>query len=134
MPRSELSKKNKYYLPTEEYLTVKHFCLQYPKWKAELDALTDAARAITYDGDRVQTSGDSDPVPDIAMRRIKLEKKKDIIDGAVAKVAPEIAEYIIRGICYKDTEYQLENKGMPCGKKYYYLKRRETYWEIAHRM
>jgi len=46
MPRNELSKKSKYYLPKEEYLTVKHFCLQYPAWEAELDALPDAARAL----------------------------------------------------------------------------------------
>ena len=134
MPRNELSKKSKYYLPKEEYLTVKHFCLQYPAWEAELDALPDAARAITYDGDRVQTSRDSDPVSDLALRRIELEKKKDIIDRAVAKVAPEIAEYIIRGICYGETERQLERQGMPCGKKYYYRRRNEAYWEIAHRM
>lgn len=134
MPRSELSKKNKYYLPKEEYLTVKHFCRQYPNWKKELDALPDAERAIAYDGDRVQTSGDSDPVSDLAMRRIELAKKKDVIDGAVAKAAPEIAKYLIRGICYGEAEYQLELKGMPCGKKYYYRKRNEAYWEIAHRM
>lgn len=133
MPRNELSKKSKYYLPKEKFLEVVHFCRQYPEWKAELDALPDAARAIAYDRDRVQTSGESDPVSDLALRRIELEKKKDIIDRAVAKVAPEIAKYLIRGICYGETERQLEWKKMKCGKDYYYLKRREAYWEIAQR-
>ena len=71
---------------------------------------------------------------DLAIRRIELENKKAVIDSAIAKAAPEIAEYLILGICYGLTEYQLEQKGMPCGKKYYYHKRREAYWEIAHGM
>lgn len=134
MPRNELSKKSKYYLPKNEYSMVKSFCRRYPEWEAELDVLPDAARAITYDGDRVQTSRDSDPVSDLALRRIGLEKKKDIIDRAVAKVAPEIAEYIIRGICYGETERQLKWEKMPCGKNYYYEKCREARWEIARRI
>ena len=31
--RSELSKKNKYYISKHRYLELKHFCLQYYEWK-----------------------------------------------------------------------------------------------------
>ena len=37
--RSELSKKNKYWIERHRYYELKHFCLQYPIWKKAYAAL-----------------------------------------------------------------------------------------------
>ena len=37
--RSEISKKNPYWIPKHRYFELKHFCLQYPDWKNEYAAL-----------------------------------------------------------------------------------------------
>ncbi len=129
-----LSEKNKYYLPKEELLTVLHFALQYANWDAELRTAPDTSKAITYDTDRVQTSNDSDPSSEIAMRRYTIAKKRDLVDEVLHQVAPEIEEFLRLGVCYGFTFWQLEARGMPCGKTMYYDRRQRFYWELARRI
>ncbi len=88
-----LSEKNRYYLPKEEFLTVLHFSQQYPNWVQELRTEPDTSKAITYDEERVQTSGGYDACSEAAMRRYALAKKKQLVEDTVREVAPEIYEY-----------------------------------------
>lgn len=132
--RGELSKRSKYYLPKEDYLTVKHFCLRYPLWVAELSVPPDTSRAITYDGVRVQTTGDSDPCAEVAMRRAEYARKKELVDRTIMETAPEIAHYLMLGVCYGVNEKDLEAEGMPCMRDMYYDRRRKFYWAMAHKI
>lgn len=132
--RGELSRKSKYYLPKEDYLTVKHYCLRYPLWVAELSVAPDMSRAITYDGVRVQTTGDGDPCADLAMRRAEYARKKELVEQTVMEAAPEIADYLLLGVCYGMEEKDLEARGMPCMRDMYYDRRRKFYWLMAHKI
>lgn len=129
-----LSEKNKYYLPKEEFLTVLHFALQYGNWVAELRVAPDTSKAIVYDTDKVQTSGDFDPNAEMAMRRYELSKKRNLVDSIIQEVAPEIAEYLRLGVCYGFTFWQLKERGMPCERDMYYNRRHKFYWELARKM
>lgn len=114
-----LSPNNPYYMEREDYIDTIRWCLRYPKWKAELSLDPDSSKALTYDQDRVQTSGDFDPVEALGMRRVTLAENCRIIEDAINKVDPEIFEYLLRGVAYGFTETQLINLKMPCnGKKY----------------
>lgn len=134
MPRYELSKDSKYYLPKETYLTVRHYCRQYPSWEAVLSTDPDTSRAITYDVPRVQTSGDSDPASEIAIKRAEIARKKKLVDDAVREAAPEIERFLKLGVCYGMSEWDLEGMGMPCGKDLYYDRMRKFYWILANRI
>lgn len=129
-----MSDKNKYYLPKEEFLTVLHWVKQYPQWLLELRTLPDTGKAITYDKDKVQSSGGFDPNAEMAMRRYTISKKKHIVEQVAEEVAPEIAEYLILGTAYGMTYIELERKGIPCGKTYYYDKRQRFYFELSKRI
>ncbi len=129
-----LSDKNKYYLPKEEFLTVLHFALQYGNWVAELRTVPDTSKAITYDADKVQTPGGYDPNAEVAMRRYELSRKRDLVDGVIRQVAPEIEEFLRLGVCYGFTFWQLKDRGMPCEKDMYYDRRHRFYWELAKKI
>lgn len=129
-----LSEKNEFYLPKEEFLTALHFALQYPNWVQELRTEPDTSKAITYDEERVQTSGGYDACSETAMRRYMLEKKKKLVEDTVREVAPEIYDYLLLGVAYGWTFWQLQAKGMPCEKDMYYDRRHKFYYLLAQKI
>lgn len=129
-----LSANNPYFLQKEEYLTVLHYALQYPAWEAELRTVPDTSKAITYDADKVQTSGGYDSNAETAMWRYTISQKKQMIDETVAMVAPEIKDYLLLGVAYGFTFYQLKDKGMPCEKDMYYNRRQRFFYELSKKI
>ena len=125
------TRKSKYYVPKETFLTVLHYCRQYPLWVAELSVDPSTVRAIRYDMDRVQASGGSDPTLEAAVRRTAIERKKAEVDAAAKEVADGMSDWLIEGVCYGKTYYQLKQKGIPCGKNLYYKWRRRFYYRMA---
>lgn len=126
--------RNKYYLPKQRYLTAVHYALQYPEWKKELaDICDDTRKAISYDGDRVQTSNNSDPTYEIAQRRTDLEKRISMIDDLLIQVAPELSFWLRKGVCYNYTFYQLRSgeNPLPCGRNMYTRIRQEFLYKLS---
>lgn len=128
------TEKSKYYVPKETYLMVVHWCHQYPAWVDELNALADAGKAITYDQERVQTSGGYDSTADLAIRRAEISRKKDMVDETAEEVAGNLYKWLILGVCHDYPYHQLETCGIPCGKDLYYQIRRRFYYEMAKKI
>ena len=129
-----LSKKNKYYIPKETFLTVIHYCKQYPMWETELGINIDQNKAIRYDVDRVQTSNQYDPTAEPAIKRAELARKKEMVDEVAQLVAGAMYKWLILGVCYDMPYYVLQQKGIPCGKDMYYDRRRKFYYEMSKRI
>lgn len=125
---------SKYYLPKETFLTVVHFCRQYPYWTEDLEALTDACKGIAYDSDRVQTSGDSDSTSELGMKRAAISKKIDLVRDTAKAVAGSQYRWLILGCCYGKPYYALRHDGIPFGKDLYYKLRRRFYYELSQRV
>ena len=68
------------------------------------------------------------------MRRYMLEKKKKLVEDTAREVAPEIYDYLILGVAYGWTFWQLQAKGMPCEKDTYYNRRRKFYHLLAKKI
>lgn len=115
-------------------MTLLHYCRRYPLWVAELKAEPDTSRAIVYDKDRVQTSGDFNPTEEIAMRRAEIASKKKELEEVARTVDSSIYEWLILGVCYGMTYYQLQQRGIPCGKDMYYDRRRKFYYQMSKRI
>lgn len=132
----ELSKKNKYHIPREDYLTAIHYSLRYPLWKEEVDAMADTSKAIQYDKDRVQTSGGYDSTFEAAARVMETGKQSKIqmIDDIIHQVANDMDYWLRLGVCYGLTFDQLKGKGMPCERDMYYLMKRHYYFELMQRI
>lgn len=127
----ELSQKNKYFIPREDYLTAIHYSLRYPLWLAELDDVRDTATAIRYDKDKIQTSPNGDMVFNAATRTIQISEKVQLIDGIIQMCADDLEYFLRLGVCYGLTFNQLKSKGMPCEHKKYYEMRRRYYYELS---
>lgn len=127
------SENSMYYIPKEDYLTAIHYSLRYPLWKEEVENMANTSKAITYDGDRVQTSGDYDSTFETAVRIAESDKqhKMQMIDDTIRDVADDLEYWLRLGVCYGLTFDQLKGKGMPCEHKKYYMMRRQYYYELS---
>ena len=125
---------NKYYIPREEYLTVLHYCRQYPQWEAELKVDPDSGSGVDTEKEHVQTSNQFDPTSSLAIRRAMIAKKKRTVDEIIHNVAMGMDEWITLGVCYGMTYYQLDQRGIPCGAKLYYKIRQRFYFEMAKKI
>ena len=125
------SEKSKYYVPKETFLTVVHYCKQYPLWVDELSIVPDMNKAIDYARDRVQTSPSADQVENIAIRRAEIDRKRKQLEDTAHEVADDLSPWVIRGVCYDLPYYYLKTQGIPCGKDKYYDLRREFYWRMS---
>lgn len=127
------SERSKYYIPKEDYLTAIHYSLRYPIWKQELDSMADTSRAISYEKDKVQTSGTYDSTFEAAVRISEsyAQVKIKLIDDIITLVADGLDYWLRLGVCYGLTFQQLKGKGMPCEHKKYYEIRRHYYYELS---
>ena len=130
------SRKNKYYIPKEDYLTAIHYSLRYPVWKQEVDSIADTSRAIRYDKDKVQTSCDYDSTFEAAVKLTEsgIVKKITLIDDTISMVADGMDNWLRLGVCYGLTFKELKGKGMPCERDMYYDIRRHYYYELSKKI
>jgi hypothetical protein len=130
------SKKSKYYIPKEDFLTAVHYALRYPLWIQELNDMANTSKAITYDKDRVQSSNDYDSTFEAAVRisESEMRQKTKLIDDIIAQVACGMDSYLRLGVCYGLTFDQLKGKGLPCERDMYYNIRRHFYYELSQQI
>ena len=132
--KAPTNSKSKYYIPKEDYLTAVHYSLRYPLWKEEVDDLANTAKAITYDKDKVQSSGGYDSTMEAAIKIQEKQHKIQLIDDTIRLAAGDLEDFLRMGVCYGLTFDQLKGKGMPCEKDKYYLMRRHYYFELSKKI
>ena len=123
--RSELSHKNKYWIPKFRYLELKNFCLQYPDWKRELNEIS-----FLKTKSEISPPGNfSNPTEQLALKRIKLEENINLINVTAAEADNCIDKWLIKGITenftYEYLKYQLN---LPAGRDLYYDRYRRFFW------
>lgn len=127
-------KKTKFWVPPEEYKLAIHWCRCYPVWLKELESLPDTSKAVTYDSDKVQTSGGYDATAELAIRRNELAKKVRLINDVAKMVTADLNEWLIKGVTENYTAEQLIQQGMPCSRNLYYQKKQKFYYILAKRI
>ena len=130
------SKKNKYYIPKEDYLTAVHYSLRYPTLIQEMNSIADTSKAVRYDKDKIQSSGDYDLTFEAAVKLTESNtaKKVKMIDETISQTAKGMDKWLRLGVCYGLTFEQLKNKGMPCERDMYYQMRRHYYYELSKKI
>lgn len=129
-----MNQNNKYYLPKEEYMTVIHFARQYPTWQQVLSIQPDTIKAITYDGDKVQSVGGYDSTVETAMKRAAIAGKMRLIEETAREAGGDISSFLLIGVTRGTPFYQLRQQGMPCEKDMYYKRRQRFYWLLAQKI
>lgn len=126
--RSELSKKNPYYISKHRYYELKHFCLQYPEWRSKYKSLE--FQGIPYSPYAFSRLSDiSDPTAKLALIKTIYSDRMDMVEECARQTDEEIGPYIQIAVCEGCTYDKLNARlYVPCGrKKFYELYRRFFY-------
>lgn len=125
--RSEISKKNPYYISKHRYLELKHFCLQYPTWKRAYYSLDGLVHG-RYDN-YIHTSNISDPTYKCVEARDRFKKLIDMVESSAIKTDITLSRIILigitEGLSYEKLKARLD---FPCGKTEYYKLYRKFFW------
>ena len=128
--RSQLSMKNKYWIPRYRYLELKNFCLQYKDWKLALKEIS----IIKSEFAKVSSGLLGDPTELIAIKRLKYEHNIELIEETALLADPCITKWIIKGVTenysYEFLHYKLD---LPAGRDLYYDRYRRFFWLLDQR-
>ena len=130
--RPEVSIKNRYYIDKHRHYELKHFCLQYPKWKkAYIESLDRDIPLPMIDG--LQTSeGLYDPASSRAFTRSYYSKRMQIIEDVAKDADKYLWQYILKAVTEGLSYTYLKTKlDIPCGKDMYYDRYRRFFWLLS---
>ena len=105
----------RYNISKRRYLELINFCMQYPEWRAELEYTQDALKSPTMSG--MPRSGEmSDTTSNLAVKRIDLQIKCELIEQLAIKCCPDAYRELIKNVSEECYSYEsMENKLMHTG-------------------
>ena len=126
--RPEISEKNKYWIDKHRHYELKHFCLQYPKWKLEY-SLINIGPATTTFGQLYSSNTYSDPTSKIALTRYDYLERIKMIEVAAREADSDLSSYILKAVTEGLSFTYLKNVlRIPCGRDLYYNRYRKFFW------
>lgn len=127
--RAKISEKNKYHINKHRHYELKHFCLQYPKWKIEYSACSDIGPKIANFQQFISGNTLSDPTAKSAMNRYFYLERIKMIELAAKQAGGELREYILKAVTEGRSYTYLRNTlQMPCSRDIYYEIYRKFFW------
>lgn len=131
--RPEVSAKNKYWIDKHRHYELKHFCLQYPRWKKLYTYLDDKVMASPklYE---VRHINKVDVTARIAIDKAYYLEKIDLIEETAMETDSSLYPYILKGITEGLSYTYLKTKmDIPCGKDMYYDRYRKFFWILSNK-
>lgn len=120
---------------TKEQRTAFNYALTYPENEKRINALLDSRRAIRYDTEKVQASGEGDPTFMIVVQLQRLQARNANIDDALIDVFGHYGDTAImmakQMLCYgkKMVEVEADHGRLPINHNEYYRIRR-VFWSV----
>jgi hypothetical protein len=122
-------KLDKYGISGKRFKELSGFCEQYPEWKKQLNHMTDAVKSPVIDGIGAFSGNTSDSTGNLAIKRLELGKKCDLIENTARQANEDLAKYIIQSVCYElPLRYLLCVEDMPCSRAAFYDTRRYFFY------
>ena len=127
--RPEISRKNKYWIDKHRHYELKHFCLQYPKWKKAYADLIDLSISLSNTDGVRSGSIIGNPTERCAMERAYYAERIKMVERAAIDADEYLWKYILRavteGLSYTYLQTQLD---IPCSRDTYYDRYRRFFW------
>ena len=143
MPRSAVSKKNKYYIPKERYYELLHFCKQYNYWRNCLQKMSYYPER-TFRNFGIPASDISEStVEQLTILRDECLNKMDLIDKAAHQAILDFelgsgseasqCEDAIRANITDDISYDILTlyEPLPVSRSQFYKIRRAFFWFLS---
>ena len=130
--RPELSTKNRYWIDKHRHYELKHFCLQYPRWKQECSIYSSPSISSSM-ADRMPTSNvPGDPTVKWVMKKAYYQERIKLIEDIARETDRYLYEYILKAVTEELSYTYLKTKmGIPCGKDMYYDRYRKFFWLLS---
>ena len=127
--RSELSKKNPYWLPKERYLELRHFVKGYWWYMNELRSLYAAKGKSLIDLTEGKKRYSFNDMPHLALY---YEERLDLIDKALSEVGGDIFGPTLLWVITDNVSYDKVNAQcpIPCGRRQFYQMYRQFFWVL----
>lgn len=129
--RSELSKKNPYYLPKHRYFELKHFCLQYKDFKKTYNELCEKIPGGIISVNKIK--GGYKDNEEVYIRERYLDNI-NLIETCCRLTDEYFYDYILKavteGLPYS---YFKVNNNIPCGKDYWYDLYRKFFYILSYK-
>lgn len=135
MPNIRKNAMRKYNISPYRYMELYYYCLQYNEWKDELRYSASNLKAVnTSEG--TASGYTSDAMEKLAIRRVDLESKCELIESAAVEADSEIQDYIIKAVTNEGITYHYLKTIMniPCGQRQWYETKRKFYWILSRKM
>lgn len=135
MPNIRTTSMKKYNISPHRYMELYHYCLQYNEWRDEIKYKRDTVRSIEIT-DMPLNHTNADATQNLAMRRVELQQKCELIEQTAMEAGGEIYEYILKAVTNEGITYNYLKKlcNIPCGKDMYYDRRRKFYWLLSKKI
>lgn len=127
--RPELSIKNKYHIDKHRHYELKHFCLQYPKWKKAYNSVDDTSVSLSTIENVNSSNIPGDPTAKRAILKAHYSEKINLIEKTAMETDQYLCEYILKAVTEELSYTYLKTRlGMPCGRDMYYDRYRKFFW------
>lgn len=128
MKQRDVSLK-KYGISKNRYRELKYYCMQYPEWIAKLGRCASVSAVNVTGMPTTRMSGN--PTEKSAIERAELKEHCKRIEEAAMEADSSIYKYIIKNVT-ENIPYEYLG-AVPCGREYFYKKRREFFYELSKR-
>lgn len=130
--RPEVSRKNKYWIDKHRHYELKHFCLQYPKWKKAYADLLDLGITLSKTDEMRRGSVIGNPTERIALQKAYYAERIKMVERAAMDADESLWTYILKavteGLSYTYLQTQLD---IPCSRDTYYDRYRRFFWLLS---
>lgn len=118
----------KYGISGKRYKELCGFCEQYPEWINELKNKNDTVKSVEITDMPIYHSN-SDATGNLAIRRVELQKKRELIEQTAIQASSDLSQYIIKSVCYEvPVTYLISCEEMPISKSAFYELRRYFFY------
>ena len=127
MMRSDISQKNKYWIPKHRYYELKHFCLQYSDWVNSLVYLGE----LTSNGEQIKVADSkiSDQTGNVAVKRLYFRNKMKLVEDAANCVEESLSKFILIAVTTgRSYDYMALHYTIPCGRDLWYENYRKFFY------
>ena len=130
--RAQISEKNKYYIDKHRHYELKHFCLQYPRWKRAYTDCLDCDLPMSMIEGSKQVSGVYDPTATRATTRAYYANRMELLEQVAKDADKYLWHYILKAVTEGLSYTYLRTKlDIPCGKDMYYDRYRRFFWLLS---
>ena len=130
--RPEISEKNKYYIDKHRYYELKHFCLQYRKWKKAYASCNESIIFASHIENNGSTNVPSDLTAKYALRRAQYAERIKLVERTAMEADEFLYGYILKAVTEGLSYTYLKSKlDIPCGRDMYYDRYRRFFWLLS---